>query len=413
MNDNGATTALAALLDADPDTANRAELGVLVRHARVLRGFVDSFDVRSARRSRQLEAEGTSESAASMLIEEGRRGGKEAQAAADREELCTRMPGFEDALATGAISTDHLDALNRATKGLDDAQKSQLDERAGELVDRACNDYVWGFERHCRSLVKEILAETAEADAQARLDRQRRDSSVRRWTDQATGMHKTLISLDPVRDATWWSAVEAQLATLKQQDGNSGTPFEQLQVDAVVTSATPGTTARRVPEVIVLIDLQTLTDGLHTHSVHETSDGTLLPVSEIRKLCCDADIIPAVLDGDGHTLDIGRANRVATAAQRHALRAMYTTCGHPHCSVPFDQCRIHHITYWRNFGHTNIANLIPVCEKHHHMIHDGGWQLTMTPDRTTTWTRPDGTIFQTGDTTDRQPKHRRREPALC
>ena len=83
-----------------------------------------------------------------------------------------------------------------------------------------------------------------------------------------------------------------------------------------------------------------------TESVCETSTGEAVPVATIRRLCCDADIVPVVLDGDGVTLDVGRAKRVATREQRRALRAMYRTCAHPGCTVGFDDCDIHHVDPW-------------------------------------------------------------------
>jgi hypothetical protein len=83
---------------------------------------------------------------------------------------------------------------------------------------------------------------------------------------------------------------------------------------------------------------------------------------------------------------------------------MHRTCIHPDCTVTFDACRIHHITPWGRGGDTDIDDLAPVCETHHHTVHEGGWTLTMTPDRIATWTRPDGTHHHTGPTTDRTRK---------
>ena len=81
---------------------------------------------------------------------------------------------------------------------------------------------------------------------------------------------------------------------------------------------------------------------------------------------------------------------------------MHRTCAHPGCTVGFDSCRIHHIRWWtRDLGPTDIDNLLPLCETHHHLVHEGGWTLTMTPDRVATWTRPDGTIWITTSTVDR------------
>jgi hypothetical protein len=34
---------------------------------------------------------------------------------------------------------------------------------------------------------------------------------------------------------------------------------------------------------------------------------------------------------------------------------------------------------------------LPTCSRHHHAIHDCGWHLKLTPDRTLTITYPDGT----------------------
>ncbi|MEM9516239.1 MAG: HNH endonuclease signature motif containing protein, partial [Actinomycetota bacterium] len=62
-------------------------------------------------------------------------------------------------------------------------------------------------------------------------------------------------------------------------------------------------------------------------------------------------------------------------------------------------------------GPTDMDNLIPVCEHHHHQLHEGGWQLTMTPERVTTWTRPDGTIYWTGSTIDRHQPAASLDPA--
>ena len=99
----------------------------------------------------------------------------------------------------------------------------------------------------------------------------------------------------------------------------------------LVTGST--TLERRSPEVVVLIDLDTLLKGLHDASLSETSNGVPLPPSTVRRLCCDANIIPAVLNGDGEPLDVGRSQRLATPAQRRAILAMHRTCGFPGCAV--------------------------------------------------------------------------------
>ena len=80
---------------------------------------------------------------------------------------------------------------------------------------------------------------------------------------------------------------------------------------------------------------------------------------------------------------------------------MHRTCGHPGCTVRFDDCQIHHVIHWiRQRGPTNLDNLLPLCTVHHHLVHEGGWHLTLQPDRTITLTRPDGTVSYHGTSID-------------
>lgn len=45
--------------------------------------------------------------------------------------------------------------------------------------------------------------------------------------------------------------------------------------------------------------------------------------------------------------------------------------------------------------------LIPICNKHHHLVHERGWQLHLAPDRTLTITQPGGTESRHGPPTIR------------
>jgi hypothetical protein len=103
----------------------------------------------------------------------------------------------------------------------------------------------------------------------------------------------------------------------------------------------------------------------------------------------------AVVHAPGR-LNLGRTTRLANRAQRRALRAMYPGCAIPGCPARFDHCRIHHVVWWRLGGSTDLHNLLPICVRHHSLVHDGGWTLDLQPDRTLTVTRPDGSRMTTG-----------------
>lgn len=396
----------------DVDTMDRAELSEMVSVATAMRSALDALEVRCARRRRELETHGTADSSSSLFGRTGRRSAKEAGRIDERTDTVEALPSFEDALAAGVVAAEHVDALTVARRGLDADARAVFDTHEHELREHAARDGVDAFSRRCRRLARTVIAAQPGSDAEE-LDRQRANSKIRRWIDKSTGMCHTHAELDPVRDAALWGAIDAHLATVRQQDGNARTPWQQLQVRAFLAaieqpaaggngangSSTTGTAAmvQRVPEINVLVDLATLQDGVHDHSVCETDNGVPLPLSTVRRLCCEADVIPIVLDGAGQPLDVGRAQRTATPAQRRALRAMYSTCGHPDCTVGFTGCKVHHIRWWwRHQGRTDLNNLIPLCEGHHHLVHEGRWTLTMSEDRATVWSRPDGTIAHRG-----------------
>ncbi len=110
----------------------------------------------------------------------------------------------------------------------------------------------------------------------------------------------------------------------------------------------------------------------------QTETGELLSASTIRRLCCDAEIIPAVLGGPSQVLDVGRQQRLVTAAIWKALVVRDHHCRFPHCTRPPVMCHAHHITHWADGGATSLDNLILLCGHHHRLIHAGPWHLHTT-----------------------------------
>jgi len=103
-------------------------------------------------------------------------------------------------------------------------------------------------------------------------------------------------------------------------------------------------------------------------------------------------------------LDEGRATRTATVEQRAALRAMHRSCVFPGCTVGFGFCDVHHVVPWWDGGTSDLANLAPVCSRHHHLIHDRHWTLTLHQDRTVEVRRPDGTVHEAAPSVDVAPQ---------
>ncbi|MFZ4896673.1 DUF222 domain-containing protein, partial [Plantibacter sp. Mn2098] len=99
--------------------------------------------------------------------------------------------------------------------------------------------------------------------------------------------------------------------------------IEQLRLDALIdvcrhTSGCAEASTTLAPvSIVVRMNLDELQAGLG----HATIDGITEPVSAgtVRRLAGDANLIPAVLNGPSHVLDLGRSRRLFSPAQRLAL----------------------------------------------------------------------------------------------
>lgn len=101
----------AALRHADPEVMDRDALAELASVVKSQRAWLDSLQVRITRRQRALADQGRAEAPKDLLAREGGQSGRDARTADDREKVCTALPSFEDALAGGAVSAGHVDAL--------------------------------------------------------------------------------------------------------------------------------------------------------------------------------------------------------------------------------------------------------------------------------------------------------------
>ncbi|MEV0268306.1 DUF222 domain-containing protein [Hamadaea sp. NPDC050747] len=108
--------------------------------------------------------------------------------------------------------------------------------------------------------------------------------------------------------------------------------------------------------------------------------GDLLTPETVRRLACDAMIIPAVLGGDGQILDVGRARRLIDGPLRRALVLRDKGCAFPGCDRPPQWCHGHHLKAWADGGNTCLANSVLLCGFHHREIHHGHWQVRIRPD---------------------------------
>ncbi|WP_203947578.1 HNH endonuclease signature motif containing protein [Planotetraspora thailandica] len=92
--------------------------------------------------------------------------------------------------------------------------------------------------------------------------------------------------------------------------------------------------------------------------------GQLLSPTDIARLARTSTLMRLVMDADGQVLDMGRAVRLATGAQRKAVFARYGTCWIDGCPLPATLCQIDHADNWVAGGLTNLKLLGPACQHH-------------------------------------------------
>jgi len=331
----------------------------------------------------------------------------------ERSTTLESTPQLADALDDGAITGDHVDAVTRASRKLDGAKRVEFIERADALAEVAKAGTVDEFARRLDLETKRLQHD----DGLDRLERQRRNTRARSWVDP-DGMWNLTAKFDPVTGVKVAARIDATVQALFAETVPEGCPADPIEkqrylhaqaitrllLDNTASAATPRPGTAK-PEFVAVIDADA--PG-HHGPVAEFSIPVEIPARVLAELAGTADTHTVVvrngvvLHAPGE-LNLGRTTRLANRAQRRALRGLYRTCAIPGCTVGYDRCKLHHITWWRNNGTTDLHNLLPVCSIHHTNIHHDNWTIELGPNRELTLRLPDGTTHTTGPPNRRQP----------
>ncbi|MGN6244718.1 MAG: DUF222 domain-containing protein [Motilibacteraceae bacterium] len=120
-----------------------------------------------------------------------------------------------------------------------------------------------------------------------------------------------------------------------------------------------------------------------------TEHGDRLAPATLRRLACDAKLVPVVLGSRGQPLDLGsrgqpldlgREVRLATATIYRALAVEFGGCCGIGCNAPPTHTTAHHLDHWADDGPTSLTNSAPLCGHEHWLVHEGGWDLRRTSE---------------------------------
>lgn len=401
--------------------ADAVSLRGVLDDIRCVRARFDRVEAEVARRLRH-----TSATPERDIAKGAQRSNRHGAKVMTRAKAIENTPSLGDALEKGELGGEHVDAFARVLGALDETVKAGFADQAPELIRAAANS---GCTPEEFALSLNAAAERLAADAGMNtLERQRRATRLRTWTDRATGLWHLSGAFDPESGVLFHGRLEAAMAAMfatrvpstaptdpgEKQDhlralallaltnglGTFGPNVPESNEWGAFTSVlTPGMKRFGRPEINVIIDTTTL--GADGNPTVDWGIPVTIPWERIKHLCRRAHVRPIIVHegqviyADGE-LNLGRSTRLANRAQRRSLHALYATCAVPGCTVAFNHTKPHHVHWWRHGGPTNLANLLPLCSQHHHRAHEGKWLISLGPNRELIIELPDGQTMRTG-----------------
>ena len=370
--------AAAAALEALASAGSASTAGSGVDEVAELLGVIEQAELALCRRvgrvaqSGEFAADGSPSIASWVRVQANCSDGLASRRVRIGRALPERLPCTERAWAAGALTAEHADVIARVVRGLDEVKTAVLDR---ELAIAAATVSPLELSRLAARFKHEVDPQDAEERARRARSEQKLHCSQTfegRWVLSATF------------DAEAGAIVKAAL--------DAFTPLPRPVIDGELP---PSAAHRRAeglteicrqaldhgegrgsggekPTLIVTVDDEVLRDGIGYGTL---PDGAPIPSAAVRRLACDARIIPALYGTKSCPLDIGRSSRVVTPAMRKALILRDKGCRFPGCGRPVSWTDAHHVIHWRDGGPTALWNLLLLCRFHHHKVHEGGWTI--------------------------------------
>ena len=325
------------------------------------------------------------------------------------EPLGPVLPATAAAQALGLVTDEHVAEIRKGVAKLpgfvDDPTRTQIE------VDWVRKAVGTGPKALADTVKRTVFLLDQDGPAPDDAERaRRRGMSV--GPQQPNGMIHATADFTP---AAWaaWEALYAKFAAPgmcnpdDEHPCTSGTPTQE-QIDSDTR-----TLAQRRHDAMAFIGRQAVTKGeLGQHNglpttiivrttlqdlesragIGVTGGGTLLPVSDVLNLAAQANShhYLAVFDqATGSALDLFRARRTASVAQRLMLIARDGGCTKPSCTVTAYGCQVHHAALdWTDGGETNVNDNALACGCDNRMVGPDGWTTRINDQHEVEWIPP-------------------------
>ncbi|HSV67380.1 MAG TPA: DUF222 domain-containing protein [Mycobacteriales bacterium] len=306
-------------------------------------------------------------------------------------QLDRELPATAAALAEGDISRDHAQVIADAVRAL----PAETPAATRVAAERALVEHSATFDPDAVRLLGRRVLDVVDPDhSDELLRRQVEREAAEAYTHRdlrispaGPGLNRISGFLDTEGTATLRVALDP-LAAPRPTDPATGVRDDrthgQRMADALVELADRSLRMGDLPEnggerptLMVTMPYDTLAAATGAGTL---DTGDILPASQVRRLACDARIIPAVLGSRGEVLDLGRDTRLFVGAARRAIILRDKGCVFPGCDRPYQWCHCHHCVSWVDGGRTDQNNGVLVCGHHHRAIHHNGWDVRIAAD---------------------------------
>jgi hypothetical protein len=288
-----------------------------------------------------------------------------------RSRLLDSFTEFADAAVDGVLCSSHLAALERLntaryTELLGEHQSMLVAELAplsGDDAGHACT--LWAQRA-------DAVLEQGEPPAEPVRTLQHVTA------DDGAGLGRYV--LDAAGNSEWSTAIDNALTF----DGADDTrTLAQRRGDAMFDIAAfynknhqqPGT-PRNHPHIGLSVNASTLA------GTPQGVDDTGRPVDTacVDAQLCDCMLHTIIRDTHDNPVSFGRTRYTVPKKQFRQLAARDGGCRFPGCNRRVRHCDAHHIHYWRHGGPTDYQNLVLLCSRHHHLVHQQHLQLKLLPN---------------------------------
>ena len=304
------------------------------------------------------------------------------------QQLPANYRSVAEAIDAGTLTVEAGSWIVRTVTQLEDVATSEERVAAEQyLVQEAPRLTVRELGRLCGALRDRFDPDGIEP----REDRLRAKAGIRE-TRTKDGMTRWIMDMHPEAEGVIRTAIDAITAPRRSVRFADATEFDvakndertlaQKRLDAMMrmageyTARDDGVRAGVKVTMVVTCELETLRTGIGRASIF----GVDQPISAAtaRRLAADAQIIPVVMNGVSEILDIGRAKRLFTEAQRVVMAIRDGGCTWPGCEAPASWCEAAHAKNpWATGGRTNIDEGTLLCPFHHHRLDHDGWTFEL------------------------------------